>query len=89
MAILHRPGPTRPALHRFYLPRRGGGAGTGRGFYPDHRGGALMGIGIDLPRLARPAPTFNNITKYWFLLLCDHNILGKTNSKQRIFVCVY
>ena len=60
-----RPGLARPdqnhlAPHGHYSPRRGGGAGTGQDFCPDHRGGAVMGIGIDPPR---PAPTFNNITK--------------------------
>jgi hypothetical protein len=55
-----------------------------------------MGIGIDPPRPAPISPTRPDphllliiLQKYWFLLLCDHNILGKINSKQIIFVCVY
>ena len=49
--------PTRLALHGFYPPRRGGEAGTGQDFCPDHRRRAIMGIGTDPPRLAPPAPT--------------------------------
>ena len=69
MAILHCPGPNRPVPHGFYPPRRGGEAGTGQDFCPDHRGGAVIGIGIDLPRLARRAPIFNNITKILVLII--------------------
>jgi hypothetical protein len=49
--------PIRPDPHGFYPPRRGGGAGTGQDFCPDHWGGAVMGIGIDPPRPAPISPT--------------------------------
>jgi hypothetical protein len=69
MAILHRPTPNLPAPHGFYPPRRGGEAGMGQDFCRNHRGGAVMGIGTTPPRLARPAPTFNNITKILVLII--------------------
>ena len=61
--------PTRPASPRTTPPRTGGGAGTGQDFCLDHRGRAVMGIGTDPSRLARPAPTFNNITKILILII--------------------
>ena len=54
---LARPDQNHLAPHGHYSPRRGGGAGTGQDFCPDHRGGAVMGIGIDPPRPAPISPT--------------------------------